>query len=233
VPHSASDDVNVLLDNIDKLEQTLACADENGLFKNCSKDCPTYNDILTNMVDAYKALKNSDPPETKVANAWPKYRTAHSQLNQVLNSTPLSWRFKYLYGGPFIAYFLALLAVIVTAWFILNPATTTKVLWIPVYAFFWGAIGGILQGLWFLWQHVNTRKVRKAWIPWYIFLPFMGAILGALTYLVFVAGFITATGGTQIQSEYFIMLLCALAGFSTRWAVSTLDSVMKLIKIGK
>jgi len=47
----------------------------------------------------------------------------------------------------------------------------------------------------------------------------MGDIIGAIAYLVFFVGFIVSTGADQIASEAFVMLLSALAGFSSKWAV--------------
>jgi len=52
-----------------------------------------------------------------------------------------------------------------------------------------------------------------------VVLPFMGDIIGAIAYLVFFVGFIVSTGADQIASEAFVMLLSALAGFSSKWAV--------------
>jgi len=232
--HSVDEDIEIIRGNLDKLEEALVCADENGLFKNIT-NAPTYADIMGNMAASYKELENkTDPKEERVLQAWQKYRLAHHQFNQTMNSTSFWWRFKYSFGGPFIMYLAALLAFTFLVWFLFGPLLSDfKILWVPSWAYLWGLVGGILQGLWFLWQHVSDRRLRKAWFPWYLLLPFLGAILGALTYLVFFAGFIAATGGVQIQSEYFVMLLSALAGFSTKWAVETLDRVTNLIQIGK
>jgi hypothetical protein len=232
--HSVDDDIKIIRENLDKLEKALSCADENGLFKNVT-DAPTYENIISNMASTYEELdKEANSKEKRMVQGWQRYRLAHHQFNQVLNSASFWWRFKYLFGGPFIIYLVVLLGLTFSAWILFGPRLSDfKVFWIPSSAYVWGLVGGILQGLWFLWQHVSDRRLRKAWFPWYLLLPFMGALLGALTYLVFFAGFIAATGGVQIQSEYFVMLLSALAGFSTRWAVETLDNVTNLIKIGK
>lgn len=248
--NTAEKNIEYLRNDIDNLELSLVCADENGLFHllqqthektpadhkstddqagiEKGKTTPTYKDIVDNLVAASKELdkeKTQDPappPETCFTEGWPKYRAATYQFNQALNSAPISWRFTYLYGGPFAVYYVLMLAAVLLVWFFsASTISDAKILWIPVYAFLWGLVGGILQGFWFLWQHVSDRQLRKVWIPWYIFLPLMGSLLGALAYLVFLAGFITSTGATQVQSEYFIMLLCALAGFSSKWAVET------------
>lgn len=222
-----------LRNDIDNLESTLVVAEENGLFK-FSQNSEAHKVILDRMVEACEVLDDSKKsPETRFIESWPKYREATYQLNEALNTAPGSWRFIHLYGGPFALYYCVMLAVVFSAWVLFNPLMLdTKIFWVPTYAYVWGLIGGILQGLWFLWQHVSDRQLRKVWIPWYILLPLIGGLLGALTYLIFLAGFITSTGATQIESEYFTMLLCALAGFSSKWAVETLDKIVDLIKIG-
>jgi hypothetical protein len=59
----------------------------------------------------------------------------------------------------------------------------------------------------------------------------MGAILGALVYLVYYTGFIVSTGVNTLTSEVFGMLLSALAGFCSLWAVKLLDSFTRLIQV--
>ena len=92
-------------------------------------------------------------------------------------------------------------------------------------------MGGVLNGFWKVWQHACFREIRKVWYTWYIVLPVMGAILGALTYLILLAGLIAITGESKIQSQFFLMLLCALAGFSAKWAVDLLDKLTKMVQI--
>jgi hypothetical protein len=52
----------------------------------------------------------------------------------------------------------------------------------------WGAVGGILRGLWFLKDKVGDRRYRKAWWIYFISVPFLGAIFGALVYFIIVGG---------------------------------------------
>lgn len=221
-------DSKALEDQLDKLQVALESANENGLLNN---DPAKYQAILNHITDALTKL-NQNPPD--IIGARKEFSSAYFEFNHAINSSSAWWRFKYSFGGPFILYFVASLAFVFLAWLFFGPSlSSSKLLWIPAWAFLWGLVGGVLQGLWFLWQHVSDRKVRKAWIPWYLLLPLMGAILGALTYLAFVAGFIAVTGGAQVQSDYFGMLLSGLAGFGTRWAVQTLDKITSLIQIGK
>ena len=88
---------------------------------------------------------------------------------------------------------------------------------------------------------IHLRQIRKYWYTWYLLLPLIGAILGALVYLILLAGLIATTGvqPTQIatigeqqtHSQFLIMLLCALGGFNSRWAVSLLDKLTEIFQI--
>jgi len=230
---TADKDAKALKNALDKLERALEIANENGLLKNDSK---TYEEILDNIIKALHDLSNSSPKpiEARIIEARKKFSLAYFRFNKIINSTSFWWRFKYSLGGPVLLYLLIMLISMFLAGIFFSPILlNSNILWVPSWAYLWGSIGSILQGLWWLWQHVSARSLRKNWFVWYTILPFMGAIFGALTYLIFFAGFIVATGETQITSEFFVILLSALAGFSSRWAVQMLDKLTTIIQIGR
>ena len=219
-------DAKALKKQLDFVQEALEIANENGLLKN---DSETYEKIIDGLTKALQDLSNDQP---KTIEARKKFSLAYFQFNKAINSTSFWWRFKYSFGGPVLLYLLIISISIFLSWIFFSPILLdSKILWVPSWAFLWGSIGGILQGFWWLWQHISNRSLRKLWFVWYIILPLMGAILGALTYLVFIAGFIVATGETQITSEFFVILLSALAGFSTRWAVQILDKLTTIIQV--
>jgi len=220
-------DVEKLKHMLDCLQEQLFFADENGLFKD-EGGSDKYNDIIETIDKSLRSLSNNQNYEARK-----HYSHANSKFNNAINSTKFWWRFKYSYGGPILLYLLILLFFIFLAWISFSPALMNyKILWVPAWAYLWGSTGGILQGFWRLWQHVCYEGLRKVYFIWYIILPLAGAILGALTYLVFLAGFIVATGGTQITSESFVILICALAGFSSEWAVRILNNLTDMIQVG-
>ena len=219
-------DAKVLNKNLDKLQMVLESADENGLFKS---DSETYKNILSDLIVARDELKQNPP---RIIEAWEKFYSAYHKFNQVVNSADFWWRFEYSFGGLPLIYLTTVFASIVLVCVLITPTVLdSRVLLIPGWAYLWGSIGGVLQGFWRLWQHVSDRILRKHWITWYMLLPIIGAILGALTYLIFFAGFITATGETEIKSEFIIMLLCAIAGFSSKWAVQLLDKLTTILQV--
>jgi len=219
--------INECKDDLDDLETSVQNANENGLFK---EDYDSYKKIVESISAAFNDLSATPP---KLVDAREKYSLACYNLNKACDLESFWWRFKYFYGGPALVYLIGLFGFYLFLWFQFQPLIlNSNVLWIPTWSFFWGSLGGILYGFWWLWQHCSQRKFRKPWYIWYALLPIMGAILGALAYLIFVAGFVAATGTSAIQSQEFIMLLSALSGFSARWAVKMLESVANMIKVG-
>jgi hypothetical protein len=220
-------DVRALKIQLDKLQEALEIANENGLLKD---DSTAYQTILNHITDALGSL-SQNPPD--IIKARKEFSLAYFEFNRSVNSSKFRWRFTYSLGGPIAAYLVVILTSIFLAWILYSPILLeSKVLWVPSWAFLWGSAGSVLQGFWWLWQHVSDRSLRKHWFVWYSLLPLIGAILGALMYLIFHAGFIAATGETQLKSDSFPMLLSALAGFSSRWAIQSLDKLTTVIKIG-
>jgi hypothetical protein len=66
----------------------------------------------------------------------------------------------------------------------LKPPIETTAL----YATTWGAVGGILRGIWYLKDKICDRKYRNSFQIYFLSVPFLGALFGALVYLIFLAG---------------------------------------------
>jgi len=212
---------------LNMLLRTLENGNESGLLKDKAEE---YQKIVNNITAARRDLSRDKPD---VIEARKKYSLAYSELNRHVNKEDFSWRFRYCYGGPALLYLLSVLAIILLSWiWFRSSLVDSDLLWVPSWAFLWGSMGGVFQGFWSLWRHTSDRDLRGVWYIWYILLPLIGALLGALAYLIFVAGFIAAVGETQIRSQSFVMLFAALAGFSSKWAVQILGKLTEIIKIG-
>jgi hypothetical protein len=57
-----------------------------------------------------------------------------------------------------------------------------------LHAATWGCVGGILRGLWYLKDKVSDRKYRNSFRIYFISVPFLGALFGAILYFLVVAG---------------------------------------------
>lgn len=213
--------------DLENLEEILRAADENGLFLEKWEPKHPHSEILD---EIYKG-KNYIKDPAKTTEARKQYNLAFNKLYSTKNNTRWTWRATYQYGVPMFIYFFVNAIIMFASWIFYSSAiSASTILWIPSWAFLWGAIGAILQGVWRLWHDIEDQLLRKHLIAWYFILPFMGSILGALVYLVFYAGFIVATGSGQITSESFVMLLSGLAGFSSKWTVMMFERVTDLIQ---
>jgi hypothetical protein len=66
------------------------------------------------------------------------------------------------------------------------------------------------------------------WGVWFLASPILGALLGSIVYLAFVAGFIAATKQTLTEPS-LPMLLAGMAGFSWEWAVGVIKKVTEAL----
>jgi hypothetical protein len=57
-----------------------------------------------------------------------------------------------------------------------------------LHAATWGCVGGILRGLWYLKDKVSDRKYRNSFRIYFLSVPFLGALFGAIIYFIVVAG---------------------------------------------
>jgi len=220
-------ELSALSDDRDFIRQALYTANENGLLKNKPDEYGRISEAISLASDAL----SKDPPDRKNANE--KLNEAYFLFNQAINKESFEWRLIYQHGAGVLAYLVLVLIGIFMAWFLRSPEILDlEVLWVPCWAFLWGAMGGVLYGFWILWHFVAYGELRKYFFVRFFSLPLMGGILGALVYLIVSAGFIAATGGAQTASESFIMLLCALAGFSSKWAIDILNNLTDIIKVG-
>lgn len=202
-------------------------ANENGAFMDSVED---HEKLIGDVTQALKGLSDNPP---KIGDARKTFSLVAGELSRRVNSKPFGWRFVYGYGGPAFLYYIAIFLAITLVWLFFPTLLDYNFLWVPSWAFVWGTLGAVLNGFWKVWQHAAYRQIRKYWYTWYLLLPLIGAILGAITYLILLAGLIATTGGQQTQSQFLLMLLCALGGFNSEWAVSLLDKLTEIFQISK
>jgi hypothetical protein len=153
--------------------------------------------------------------------------------DKALYSSSRLWRFSNVYAGPIWIYLIGfLIAVLVFYWvqldvnfFRLNPPGV-RIQEAALHATTWGTVGAILRGLWFLKDKVSDRKYRNSQRIYFLSVPFLGGLFGAILYFMLVSGlFIVApaqapgileqTGASTVA----IIPLAALAGFNWEWAI--------------
>jgi hypothetical protein len=78
----------------------------------------------------------------------------------------------------------------------------------------WGALGGSLHLLRSLAAFVGNRQLVRSWILHYFSLPFIGAALAAVVYLLLRVGLVSPTGTTSDGSTIANLNVMAIYGFA-------------------
>lgn len=251
------EEARAITDAIDKLERALIVASENGLFEK-RKGAKDFKEIDNHITSALRAIEGKglvpDSKSTRISksvssqerqdkdkpnqspdpiSARKELAAAHRLFNSAVNSAPLRWRLVYEHGVPFFAFLLIIIGALAYVWIFHIVRIEDQFLYVPIWAFSWGVLGSVLQGLWSLWQSVSDHWLRKNWLIWYLAIPPIGGLLGAFTYLAFYSGFIAAMGQQKITNETVPVLLAGLAGFSWKWAINVLNDLTKIFRGGK
>jgi hypothetical protein len=88
-----------------------------------------------------------------------------------------------------------------------------------------GALGSLVHALRSLYWYVGNRKLVASWIAMYGLLPFLGASLALVFYLVIRGGFFSAAAGSEQTSPYGFAALAALVGMFSEQAIRKLKTI--------
>lgn len=91
-----------------------------------------------------------------------------------------------------------------------------------------GALGGALHSLRSLYFFVGNRALLTSWLGMYLALPFTGAAISTVFFLVFIAGFF-APQGSDTKSYFVIVGVAALVGMFCPQAVEKLKKISEAI----
>lgn len=164
---------------------------------------------------------------------------ARFDYNSALYSTTKMWRFINIYGGLIWIYLAGFLSLVLFFYTISIHIYFEEILGIEqaaIHAVTWGCIGGILRGLWYLKDKVSERQYKNSWCIFFLSVPFLGAIFGAIVYLILVAGLLSLGVGDQTNSSLpeisrpaVIIPIAALAGFNWEWAITIFKRIGDLL----
>ncbi|WP_051468587.1 IPT/TIG domain-containing protein [Actinomadura oligospora] len=88
-----------------------------------------------------------------------------------------------------------------------------------------GALGACVHVSRSLYWYVGNRSLRRSWLMMYLTLPFAGALLGLIVYLVLRGGLVTGAGGADDVNPYGIAAIAALVGLFSRETSEKLRAV--------
>lgn len=93
-----------------------------------------------------------------------------------------------------------------------------------------GGIGSIVYCMRSATWYLGNLEFRRSWAPWYLAQPFIGAALGAMTYIVFRAGLIQPSkDGAEAVNLFGFLAISALVGLYTEQALSQLKLVAETV----
>lgn len=88
-----------------------------------------------------------------------------------------------------------------------------------------GALGSMVHALRSFYKYVGHRELVWSWLAMYILLPFVGASIGLVFYLIIRGGFFSPTASVTETSPFGFMALATLAGLFSEPAVLKLREV--------
>ncbi len=92
-----------------------------------------------------------------------------------------------------------------------------------------GALGSLVHALRSAYWYVGNRNLVRSWIPKYILLPFCGATLAVLFYLIVRGGFFSTRAGLPQTSPFGFCALACLVGLFSEQAVLKLKQLAETV----
>jgi hypothetical protein len=92
-----------------------------------------------------------------------------------------------------------------------------------------GALGSLMHALRSLYWYTGNRKMVWSWVAFYMLLPFTGAMLAVIFYLVVRGGFFSPQASTETTSPFGFAALSALVGLFSPQATLKLKEVAETI----
>lgn len=89
-----------------------------------------------------------------------------------------------------------------------------------------GALGSLLHAMRSFFWYVGNRIFIKSWTLMYILLPFIGAIMASVFFLIILAGFLTPNSAANREAHWFILAVAVLTGLFSQQAALKLQNVI-------
>jgi hypothetical protein len=184
---------NRLIQEIERIDKWASVGADNGLFL-FGKNNEIYDKIINGLKECRLSLGKNDIPESQR-----QLSIVIQNYSEAVHAAPRKWRFINLNGGYVFIYLLAILITISSFYAFLGISNFEQIKEMAkppfsgagetaIHAVTWGMIGGTLRGMWFLKDKVGDRKFRNSWNLYFVSVPFIGGIFGALIYLIIIAG---------------------------------------------
>ena len=178
----------ILSTEINRIDNRANAGADNGLFDKVKQEGQDlFEDIQIKLRKARNELYFGE-----LADSEYDASSALRAYDKALYSSSRLWRFSNIYAGPIWIYLIGfLVAVLAFYWYQLDMnffKLHVNIQEAALHAATWGCVGGILRGLWYLKDKVSDRKYRNSLRIYFISVPFLGGLFGAIMYFLIVAG---------------------------------------------
>ena len=92
-----------------------------------------------------------------------------------------------------------------------------------------GVVGAMLHGLRSLVKYVGERAFVRSWVPSYLMLPFVGAVIATIVYLVLRAGLLPGASNASQPDPFGISAIGALVGWFSAQAAEKMKDVFETL----
>jgi hypothetical protein len=92
-----------------------------------------------------------------------------------------------------------------------------------------GAIGGLIHCARSLYWYAGNRVLRRSWLLMYLFLPFIGATLAIVFYIILRGGLIAGTSTTAQVNYFGVTAISALVGLFSPEAAEKLKQIFSTL----
>jgi hypothetical protein len=101
-----------------------------------------------------------------------------------------------------------------------------QLFWVVTLA---GALGGLLHSIRSLYWYVGNRALKRSWLTMYVCLPFVGAAMAVVFYLVLRGGLVPAQGGAGDVNVFGFAAVSALVGLFSPQAAEKLKQIFNTL----
>ncbi len=92
-----------------------------------------------------------------------------------------------------------------------------------------GALGGIIHALRSFFWYVGHRALKWSWLPLYLLVPLVGALLALVFYIVLIAGLFAGPAGTDATKPVGFVAIALLVGMFSSPAAQKLQEIFETI----
>ncbi|MBI4663008.1 MAG: hypothetical protein HY735_29720 [Verrucomicrobia bacterium] len=90
-----------------------------------------------------------------------------------------------------------------------------------------GALGGLLHSVRSFYWYVGNRNLKWSWVPQYVLLPWVGAILGLVIYLILRGGLLAGEATVSDTNPFGFAAFASMAGLFSEQAVEKLRQLFE------